>query len=127
MNTRYSWQFDDGTPDSAWSSSPDVTHTFTTPGIHYVTVWATDDTRRHARRDDRAGRATCRSRRTSRPSSSNVAIESRATGNARLWVVNQDNDSVTVFDAVTRAKVKEIAVGTCAALDRGRAERAASG
>ena len=33
------------------------------------------------------------------------------TGNARLWVVNQDNDSVTVFDAVTNAKLGEIGVG----------------
>ena len=28
-----------------------------------------------------------------------------------MWVVNQDNDSVSVFDAVTNAKLAEIAVG----------------
>ncbi len=43
--------------------------------------------------------------------SSTLAFEPRATGNARLWVVNQDNDSVTVFDAVTNAKLGEISVG----------------
>ena len=39
-------------------------------------------------------------------------FETRATGNARLWVVNPDNDSVTVFDAVTNAKLAEVGVGT---------------
>jgi YVTN family beta-propeller protein len=29
-----------------------------------------------------------------------------------LWVVNQDNDTATVFNAVTNAKVAEVAVGT---------------
>ncbi|HEU5294366.1 MAG TPA: PA14 domain-containing protein, partial [Burkholderiaceae bacterium] len=33
------------------------------------------------------------------------------SGNPRLWVVNQDNDSVTAFDAVTRAKLGEVSVG----------------
>jgi YVTN family beta-propeller protein len=111
VNTRYSWQFDDGTPDSPWSTTPTVTHTFTTPGIHYVTVWATDDT--GAIRAETIVQAVYLPLTANKPTaSSNVAIETRAAGNARLWVVNQDNDSVTVFDAVTRAKVKEIAVGT---------------
>ena len=111
INTRYSWQFDDGSPDTAWSTSPTVTHTFTTPGVHYVTVWATDDT--GVSRAETVVQAVYLPLTANKPTaSSNVALESRATGNARLWVVNQDNDSVTVFDSVTRAKVKEIPVGT---------------
>src|SRR4029453_1724093 len=43
--------------------------------------------------------------------SSTLAYEPRATGNARIWVVNQDNDSVSVFDAVTHGKLGEINVG----------------
>jgi YVTN family beta-propeller protein len=110
VNPRYSWQFDDGTPDSPWSSSPSVTHTFTTPGIHYVTVWVTDDT--GVTRVETIVQAVHLPLTANKPTaSSNVTLESRATGNARLWVVNQDNDSVTVFDSVTRAKVKEITVG----------------
>ena len=38
--------------------------------------------------------------------------EEKSVGNSRIWVVNQDNDSVSVFDAVTHAKVAEIPVGT---------------
>ncbi|NJM42297.1 MAG: YncE family protein [Anaerolineae bacterium] len=43
--------------------------------------------------------------------SSNIAFETRSGANNRVWVVNQDNDSVSVFDAVTNAKLAEINVG----------------
>ncbi|MFN0122626.1 MAG: discoidin domain-containing protein, partial [Blastocatellia bacterium] len=43
--------------------------------------------------------------------SMNIAYETRIGVNARVWAVNQDNDSVSVFDAVTNAKAAEIAVG----------------
>ena len=36
----YSWFFDDGTPQTAPSSSPTISHSFTEPGIYYVTVTA---------------------------------------------------------------------------------------
>ena len=39
-------------------------------------------------------------------------MEDRATASDRLWVVNQDNDSVSVFDAATNARIAEIAVGS---------------
>ena len=42
--------------------------------------------------------------------SQSVFYESRS-GNDRVWVVNPDNDSVSVFDAITNAKLEEIAVG----------------
>jgi len=48
----------------------------------------------------------------SRPAvSMNIAYETRANANGRVWAVNQDNDTVSVFDAVTNGKVAEIAVG----------------
>jgi YVTN family beta-propeller protein len=43
--------------------------------------------------------------------STNLLVETPAAGNPRLWVVNQDNDSITAFDAVTRARLGEVAVG----------------
>jgi YVTN family beta-propeller protein len=43
--------------------------------------------------------------------STTVAWEPRAAGN-RVWVVNQDNNTASVFNAVTHAKIAEIAVGT---------------
>jgi YVTN family beta-propeller protein len=43
--------------------------------------------------------------------STNITLEDRASGSDRLWVVNQDNDSVSVFDAGSNARIAEIAVG----------------
>ncbi len=44
--------------------------------------------------------------------SSNLLLEPRPGLAARLWVVNQDNDSVSVFDTGTRARLAEISVGS---------------
>lgn len=109
-NVRYKWYFDDGTPETAYSASPSVNHTFANPGIYYVTVTAIAD---GATEQAQTVVQTIHLPATAnRPSnSSNIAYERRVTGNGRLWVVNQDNDSVTAFDAVTRAKLAEIAVG----------------
>jgi YVTN family beta-propeller protein len=39
-------------------------------------------------------------------------MEDRDTGSDRLWVVNQDNDSVSVFDTGSFARIAEINVGS---------------
>jgi YVTN family beta-propeller protein len=44
--------------------------------------------------------------------SGNISVEDRPTGSDRLWVVNQDNDSVSVFDTDSNTRIAEIAVGT---------------
>ncbi len=110
VNVRYRWDFGDGTPLTAWSASGSITHTYANPGVYFVTVHATDDRgieqsrtfMHNAHLALTAGRPTM---------STTLLLEPRGTGNARLWAVNQDNDSVTVFDAATRAKLAEIAVG----------------
>ena len=43
--------------------------------------------------------------------SGTIAYETRSGANSRVWLVNQDNDTVSVFDAVTNVKSAEIAVG----------------
>jgi YVTN family beta-propeller protein len=40
-----------------------------------------------------------------------IAVEDRVAGADRLWVVNPDNDSVSVFDTSTNNRLAEIAVG----------------
>ena len=107
---QYKWDFDDGTPETAYSSSSSISHVFTNPGIYYVTVTAmvpggTPQTTTVAQTVHLALTAY-------RPAvSANLAVEDRATGSDRLWVVNQDNDSVSVFLTTTNAKVAEIPVG----------------
>jgi YVTN family beta-propeller protein len=109
VNAQYSWQFDEGTP-TAWSSDATISHTFTQPGVHYVTVTVRDD--RGVERSHTFVQTVHLPLTTLRPTAStNIAFEPRATGNARVWVVNQDNDSVSVFNAVTNAKLAEVAVG----------------
>ena len=110
VNVVYKWQFGDGTPETARTPSPSVVHTFTGPGIYFVTLTVTDDLgvpniqrfvqTIHLAPTPALARA-----------SANIAYETRTGSNSRVWVVNQDNDSVTVVDAVTNARLNEIAVG----------------
>jgi YVTN family beta-propeller protein len=111
VGTTYTWNFGDGTPTTAASTSATQTHTFAAPGIYNVSVAATQP----------GGATTTRSfvqavgstiAGTARPThSSTVAVEALAGGGSRVWLVNQDNDSVSVFDGTSGAKVAEIAVG----------------
>ncbi len=105
----FSWFFDDGTPQTAPSSSPTISHTFTQPGVYYVTVTAS--------RDGSPSQTKTLTQMIHLPltalpptASGNVAYE--AEGNGRVWIVNQDNDSVSVFNAATNSRVAEIGVGT---------------
>jgi YVTN family beta-propeller protein len=110
INTRYRWYFDDGSAASDWSSNANVTHTFNAPGIYYVNVTAVDD--RGVERTETLVQVVYLPLTARRPAvSSNLAVETAAQG-GRLWVVNQDNDTVSAFNGTTRAKVKEIAVGS---------------
>jgi YVTN family beta-propeller protein len=107
----YQWSFGDGTGDSGFSSSPSATHSFTAPGVYVVTVTVRNsDGSSTARQFLQAvagpstpGRAV---------SSSQLAFEPRPGQSPRLWVVNPDNDSVSVFDAVSRTRVAQIDVGS---------------
>jgi len=106
----YSWDFGDGTSVTEWSANPAVSHVFTRAGVFYVTVTARDSFGSEQRRTiiHNAYLPTT----AGAPSmSGNLALEVRSGANARLWAVNPDNDTVSVFDAVTRAKLAEIAVG----------------
>jgi YVTN family beta-propeller protein len=106
----YSWDFGDGTPVTDWSPNPEVNHVFTRAGVFYVTVTARDTFGGEQRRTIIHNAYLSTS--AGAPSvSGNLALETRSGANARLWAVNPDNDSVSVFDAVTRAKLAEIAVG----------------
>ncbi len=109
INVIYRWDFGDGT-SVVTSNQATTSHTFAAPGIYTVTVTANDD---RGIPVSRSGVQTVYlPLAAARPTaSSTLAFEPRITGNARLWVVNQDNDSVTVFDAVTHARLREINVG----------------
>jgi YVTN family beta-propeller protein len=107
-NAQFSWFFDDGTPATAYSGSPAVTHTFTRSGIFYVTVTATSDG--NAAQSQTVTQVIHLPLTANKPAnSSNIVFDANAGG--RVWVVNQDNNSVSVFSAANNARLGEIAVG----------------
>jgi YVTN family beta-propeller protein len=110
-NVRYQWDFGDGSGPTPWSTSPAITHNYAAPGIYTVTVSVTDDTQAV---QSRSFSQVVYLPGTTKPpaASSNLLVEKPTSGNPRLWVVNQDNDSVSVFDTVSFAKLAEITVGT---------------
>jgi YVTN family beta-propeller protein len=110
INTLYSWDFGDGTAPTAWSSSGSATHAYSQPGIYTVTVTASSSggtsltqTMLHAVHLPLTASAPSRS--------TNIAFEPLSGGAGRVWVVNQDNNSVSVLDSATLAKIAEIPVG----------------
>ena len=109
-NVRYRWNFGDDSADTQWSTSGTISHAFARPGIFSVTVTAADDFGSVA---SRSFLQLVHLAPTASPptASSNIAVHAPSSGSASLWVVNQDNDSVSVFDAVNRLRLGEIAVG----------------
>ncbi|MEN3943857.1 Ig-like domain-containing protein [Prosthecobacter sp. SYSU 5D2] len=110
-NPLFRWDFGDGSPVTAYAPAATVSHAYSAAGRYLVTLTATDNT----------GVVTSVSAyqvihpplTVKKPSAStSIAFEVRSTGNGRVWVVNPDSDSVTIFDAVTRAKLAETTVGT---------------
>jgi YVTN family beta-propeller protein len=109
--TQYTWNFGDGSADTAWSTSPTVSYNFAGPGVYFVTVSVKDGSGQSQSRTfmQQVG-LPLQNRRPNQ--SSQLAWYKPSSGNARVYVVNQDNDSVTAFDAVTNTKLAEIAVGS---------------
>lgn len=111
FNPRYKWNFGDGTPETEWSTSLSISHTYANPGRYLVTLTATDDSGILLTTSFyQSVHAALTARKPA--VSSSIAYEDLATGNDRVWTVNPDNNSVFAFDAVTRVRYAEIAVGT---------------
>ncbi len=109
--TTYSWLFGDGTPATAFSSATTASHTYAAAGLYVVTVTArtadgTTTTRTFMQVVTTAPASSLRP-----TQSSNIVTHTAAGGSPRVWLVNQDNDSVTVFDGINGAKLGEAAVG----------------
>ena len=111
LNVKYKWSWGDSTADTAYSTSTTASHTFTAPGRYQITLSATDDTGRLTTYTFyQAINATLTTQ--SPRASSSIIYEARTTASSRVWAVNGDNNSVSVFDAVTRARLAEVNVGT---------------
>jgi len=107
----YTWDFGDGTAVTAPSASGNASHVYTSAGVWYATVTATGSA--GGQQSQTIMVQTYAPTTAAAPSiSSAMALEVRANQNTRLWVVNPDSDTVSVFDTVTRTRVAEIDVET---------------
>jgi large repetitive protein len=106
----FSWNFGDGTADLPFDLLSPASHTFAAAGLYTVTFSAKDlDGKITTRLFTQAVVPTAVAGRPM--SSSNVMLESKTGNGGRLWVVNPDNDSVSVFAVATQTQVAEISVG----------------
>ncbi|MEM0895847.1 MAG: carbohydrate-binding protein, partial [Verrucomicrobiota bacterium] len=104
----FTWNFGDGSPEVTTSSSS-VDHNFTSPGRYVVTLTATDSN---------GNQVTTSFRQLSYPA---LAANSPANSQPVLtfnngtidlaWSVNPDQDTVSVFNLDTLARLEEIQVG----------------
>ena len=110
LGVQYSWTFGDGSADTAWGPQAFINYVYSQPGIYAVTMRARDS----------GGAVISRSflqtvylgHGFKKPGvSSNIIFETPGFGAPRLWVVNQDNDSITGFDSNNYARLGEVAVG----------------
>jgi large repetitive protein len=108
-NPRFKWSFGDSPTETGFSSSAAVSHTYTTPGFFVVRVTVTDDS--SITNTTTFIQAIHLPQTANRPTKSGNMAISTTNGNNRIWVVNQDNDTVSVFNSDTNTKLAEIAVG----------------
>lgn len=102
----YRFDFGDGSPATAWSSSTAAPHVYAAAGHYSATVQA---------RDDQGALVTARTTVTvldtpagDRPTRSTPIFCAETT--RRVWRVNPDNDTVTALDADTLAVISETTV-----------------
>ncbi len=107
----WSWDFGDDAPSTAWSATPVASHTFEEVGAYLVSLklrLADGRTKTKTFVQIVRGPHTAGAPR----SSSALALETPIAGAPRLWSVNPDQDSVSVFDSASYEKLAEIAVGS---------------
>lgn len=106
----FSWNFGDGSAVTSFTATSAVSHVFPGPGQFLVTL-----TVRNA-----AGQSASKSfiqaiyappTANAPRASTQMLLEPRTNAATRLWVVNPDNQSVSVFDTTTNARTNEITVG----------------
>ncbi|WP_261404718.1 PA14 domain-containing protein [Chenggangzhangella methanolivorans] len=107
----FSWRFGDGAADTAFSASSATSHVFARPGVFSVVlVMRASDGAISTYAFDQAvfavGAGT-----PGGTSSGGSAHQPSGAGLGRLWVVNRDNDTVSVIDLDGRRLLAEVPVG----------------
>ncbi len=109
LNPRFKWNFGDNSGETSYSSSPSISHSFAAPGRYIITLISTDDT--GLEQQLQFLQMVHAPLTINRPAESMSIIYEAHTGNDRIWNVNPDNNTVTVYNTVTATKVADIGVG----------------
>ncbi len=99
----YSWNFGDGSASTAYNADPTVSHTYTQAGAYVLTLSIRDNNNIVTTKTVMQAVATSQTAQS--PTSASPLV---TDANGRVWVVNPDNDSVSVIDG---GLIAEIAVG----------------
>ncbi|MES2889259.1 MAG: discoidin domain-containing protein, partial [Pseudomonadota bacterium] len=103
----YQWNFGDGT--SATSNTADIAHVYTAPGLYGVQLTVLAGGQAIGSRS--FTQAVHHAPTAGRPTHSST-LQWEPRGGGRLWMVNPDNDSVSVFDATGQVRLAEVATGS---------------
>ncbi len=107
----FSWSFGDGSPATPFSASSAASYRYTAPGVYSVTLTARNSQGQIS--STSFAQAIFAAPTANAPTASSaLMLEPRPAGVARLWVVNPDNDSVSVIDTGNNSRIAEITVGT---------------
>ena len=107
-NPVFTWDMGDGSSTIATGSTPSVSHAYTTPGRHQVTVSVNDG----ENADSLVFWHTVFAQRTTfRPNASTTIVYETRNTNDRVWTVNPDHDTVSAIRIDNGALLGEIAVG----------------
>jgi DNA-binding beta-propeller fold protein YncE len=102
---RYSWNFGDGTPSTALSTSPAASHTYTQPGRYLVGVTVSNGT---SQSTDTYLQVVHNPLTGGSPAASSTVI---VDDNDNAWAVNADSDTVTKIDGSQHSRLLEAPVG----------------
>lgn len=103
----YSWNFGDGSGDSAATTLNNIEHSFSSPGRYVVTVTVTDSNGLLSR--ESFVQMIHRPLSSNRPVNSAAMVELEARN--EIWVVNPDNNSVTGIGTDSLSTIAQITVG----------------
>ncbi len=103
---RYKWLFGDGSAETPYSTDPNISHTYTTPGRYSVQLTVNDGSGQT--KSVLFYQAIHEPLTSVAPVNSSSIVQDSAD---RVWIANPDNNTVSVFDANAHTKLAEIAVG----------------
>jgi len=116
INNQYKWNFGDGNATTGYSSSPLIDHVFNKPGRFTVTVIIkSEDIHGDEQILEHQFIQPVFIRPVSREFSPSISMsiiyDKDDTKIDRIWNVNPDNNTVSVFNALLHTKIAEISVG----------------